>query len=676
MSSVHGIRLSAIPFLRIVIPQIAGILTFSLSEDSVIPLAITVAAVCMFASSAVCPLRFYRIKYIWTRNSGFFLVFMLVGWLSSYISQPRELDFRQLGHPLLYTFHINEIRHQNTSTRLLGEATVDKQNIRLVLTLQGNRYELQPGDNIGCFSKISTFQPPSSPYAFDYSNYMRQNGYLYHSFAADSLFCKLSHAPTVLNRSVKLRQMIVGLIQQLDIDAGPKNFLITTLAGDKRFLSEDDKEAFSKSGLAHILAISGLHIGILIMLLSIILYPIPNHRLPFLKPAIITLAIWSFTYLTGLSPSAVRAAIMGSLLLITQMFRRRYTSLNSLMAAAFIILLFSPASLFDIGFQLSFISVLSILIFSNQLTPKVKSPVLRYFLSAIAVTVSAQFGTFPLIIAYFQNFPTSFLISNLLAVPLLPIVMCCGFIGIILSACGLSLPLLNDVINSLYHIISEATQLSQSLLPPLENIHISLLPCWLLILAILATGFLRNQRLHIRYYILPLSFCSVGLLLILLEQVKRPTTEILLSGNFDTTDIIYYNNRTAYIINSANDTSLIETRTGRDARFYSTHPTDLIIKVQDSVSAPGVFTKYPFASILGKRYVFLRGNLNRKYAPEHNRIKVDYAIITNRYYNQIPDIYRYFEADTIIVPTEIFSERRDTLIHYLRKHHIPCKILH
>ena len=152
-------------------------------------------------------------------------------------------------------------------------------------------------------------------------------------------------------------------------------------------MSDSDKQAFSQAGLAHILAVSGLHIGVITIILSALLFPIRGPRMNKFKFFTILACIWFYVAFTGLSSSAIRAAIMVSFVYASKIFLRKHSSINALAASAFFILIFSPNAIYDIGFQLSFLSVTGILLWANNLLPRSSNPILNYASSSLSVTL-------------------------------------------------------------------------------------------------------------------------------------------------------------------------------------------------------------------------------------------------------------------------------------------------
>lgn len=187
------------------------------------------------------------------------------------------------------------------------------------------------------------------------------------------------------------------------------------LLGEKSDISTDVKNAFSGSGAMHLLSVSGLHIGIFVWILQqllLLLYPSINRKL---ETSFLLLVLWMFAGISGFSPSVNRAAVMFSFLLIARLSGKRYDSIRILLISAFILLLYNPNYIFDIGFQLSYAAMIGIFAFYQPIAGliKVKNYVLRKCWETSAIGIAAQITTLPLTLYYFHQFPNYFLITNI-----------------------------------------------------------------------------------------------------------------------------------------------------------------------------------------------------------------------------------------------------------------------
>ncbi len=180
------------------------------------------------------------------------------------------------------------------------------------------------------------------------------------------------------------------------------------------------KNAFSESGAAHILAVSGLHLTILFTALCLVFSPF--NKLPYLNQLVrlfILFLLWFFTFTTGLSPSIVRACVMTSFFVMGIVINRKSLSMNVLAASAFFMLIYNPLYLFDVGFQLSYGAVIAIILINPHLVrlKSFKSKISGYFWELSCVSIAAQIGTAPISMFYFGQFQTIFLLTNIFAIP-------------------------------------------------------------------------------------------------------------------------------------------------------------------------------------------------------------------------------------------------------------------
>ena len=218
------------------------------------------------------------------------------------------------------------------------------------------------------------------------------------------------------------------------IVAPARDFLVALILGDRSGLSEELYSVFKYTGTVHILAISGLHIGIIIFILLVFLKFL---RLKQNSRFIITvLFLLFYSFMTGLRPSVLRAVIMGVTFLLSFIVKREYHIYNSLALAAMIILLIWPWQIFDIGFQLSFISVLSIIFISPKILsilPKPKKRFLYLLQASLVVSTSAWLGATPLIAYYFGSVSLISIVANVFVVFLMPFIIAGGFIYLFFS---------------------------------------------------------------------------------------------------------------------------------------------------------------------------------------------------------------------------------------------------
>lgn len=308
-----------------------------------------------------------------------------------------------------------------------------------VYSPKNNAVILKPGDGIEC---LSVFTKPKYYVNshFNYQLYLYTQGFKAETFVYSDNIKKKQLNESALSLQLRtrlffnaLRNRLYGLYSGAGIDGDDLAILSALTLGDKSMLSKDVKENYSKAGASHILALSGLHLSIIYTLLTLLLWRKNNKnwwRIPI--NIFILISIWGYVLLVGMPVSAVRSAIMLTIFNIVNISQRNAASMNSLALAAFVILLFSPLSIFDIGFQMSFIAVASILLLHNIFSKVMENERLKdnmpykWVTDMVSISLSAQIGTAPIVAYYFGRFSCYFLLSNFISVPLAMILLYCA----------------------------------------------------------------------------------------------------------------------------------------------------------------------------------------------------------------------------------------------------------
>lgn len=304
-------------------------------------------------------------------------------------------------------------------------------------------------------------------------------------------------------KTVEWRSALEESYRQMGIQQDGYALLVAMTLGDKRALSQELRSDFSISGVSHITAVSGLHIGIILQLLLFLLSGrgLYQHLFPWHIIVIAITSIWAYAFLIGLPASAVRSCGMFSIYCLATVMRRKSRSVNCLLLSAIAMLCLSPSYLFDIGFQLSFLSVLSILTVYPwmarriELSPLGKYPLLQGVSMPIAVSIAAQLGTMPLVAYYFGYVSCYSLLANMIAIPSAILILYGGFAYL---ACT-PLPWLQGMIGYLLGGVTEVLNGSVAFIAHLpgaciEGVKINILQLSLLYTALVA-GCLLIHRL-------------------------------------------------------------------------------------------------------------------------------------------------------------------------------------
>ncbi|WMI64239.1 ComEC/Rec2 family competence protein [Aestuariibaculum sp. YM273] len=287
---------------------------------------------------------------------------------------------------------------------------------------------------------LHTIPSPLNPGQFNYKAYLKRK-YIYHQITlSDTELLKIkSKKNTILGYADAVRNYINTKLGAYHFKPDELAIINALFLGQRQDISNEIYTNYANAGVIHILAVSGLHIGIILIILYIIFKPIEylKHGKIY-KTALLLIILWSFAIIAGLSASVTRAVTMFSVLAIAVNLKRPTNIYNTLALSIFILLLFKPMFLFDVGFQLSYLAVLAIVTIDPLLyklwIPKNK--ILNFYWHTFTVTIAAQLGVIPISLYYFHQFPGLFFISNLVIIPLLGFILGFGILIIILASLG------------------------------------------------------------------------------------------------------------------------------------------------------------------------------------------------------------------------------------------------
>ncbi|HAH36902.1 MAG TPA: hypothetical protein DCY95_13545 [Algoriphagus sp.] len=300
-------------------------------------------------------------------------------------------------------------------------------------------------------------QGPKNPGEFDYKAFLQKKEINYTLFHPGGL--KLIDDNHLTSNTwlspIHWRQGLANLIQSKLADPQAQKVAKALLLGQKDSLDKNIRAEFADAGVMHVLAVSGLHVGILV---SVFLFLVKPFKLKGWKLKVYLIAvviiIWLYAMITGFSPSVVRASVMFTLITLGQMRDRKPSIFNVLAFSAILMIAIDPEVIFEVGFQLSYVAVAGIVLLQPMITRwwLPSSPWIEYLWQLAAVSIAAQLATFPLTVFYFHNFPLWFLPANLLIIPLTFLIMQIGIPFLILGWIPLLSDFLGWVLNSLFQL--------------------------------------------------------------------------------------------------------------------------------------------------------------------------------------------------------------------------------
>ena len=433
---MSAVGLQRYPFLRLLIPLVGGILCGDALPYALPSWLLWTGGGVLLTLLVACHCRRWGYAY----GATAFLFLAGLGYALTSLEW-RQTDYDFPGEPAVYKVRIVEKPEPKERSILCRSVLLEACMADSVRPEKGTPLFLLyfPKDSVAATLRRgdellvhATLSPPmnnGNPDEFDYVRFLRRRG------GSGTAYVPADHWQVVGHDSVRTwkqaaldcRDEVVGLYRRLGFKGDELAVLSALTVGDQDELSDDIVETYSVSGASHVLALSGLHIGFLYALFWFLFSLAWRHCrwLKFWLVALIVVLLWVFAFITGLSSSVVRSVTMFSLLALSGLQLEKLLTLNTLAATAFLMLLWHPFWLFDVGFQLSFLAVVAIVLIQPKLYAlwKVDNRVLRYVWGLATVSVSAQLATAPLVLLYFSRFSTHFLLTNLWVVPVSSLLM-------------------------------------------------------------------------------------------------------------------------------------------------------------------------------------------------------------------------------------------------------------
>lgn len=499
------------PFARLLLYYAAGILVFPVLPR-VVPLGIIIFLL-ILCSLVLYFLAFYGSSFRSGLYSGMAAGGMLfaAGLLSCSLDARRTASGRTLpGEEGVYRMIVLDVPyHPSGTSRVTVRLACDSGASgpfspgRILLYFKEGSGPLpDAGDIITVHTRLLPLPAPKNPGAFNYGAYLERHHVVRIAYPEKGDWRSTGIRKLVMPAlACRLRNELLARYGRAGLTQEQQALLAALTLGYREDVDASTEKAFSRAGVMHIMALSGFNVGILATVLLFLLGGFRsrnNHRLPSIG---ITLAlIWGFAFVTGMSPSVTRAAVMISLTLSGSPVRYRVHTPNILLASGFIMLSVSPQMLFDAGFQLSFAAVGGIILFEPTLTGLLKSPhkIITRLWQLFSLSCSAQLATLPLTLLYFHQFPLYFWLTNLYVVPLVSVIIVMGMVLLLCSgwyslAMGVG-KLLGMLLNHLLFSVTLTEHLPGALI---SGLHISLLQAVLLAGAIFCLALYLKNRSHL-----------------------------------------------------------------------------------------------------------------------------------------------------------------------------------
>ncbi len=549
-----------IPFLRIGLPICAGIITGLYFKPDIIFLS---AAFILIISGFAISIFFNKLQtnliYGITLTSCLFVCGLLL--------YRNEKDRLSIFENKLTTFTgtVSDYpEEKENSIRLIIKLTSEyrqgsimpvKGSI-LVYVKKGQPLEtLLPGDilTFNCIPVKITNR--GNPYEFDYRFFMENQGIRYYAIM-NSKDIQNHGAPIhrkLIHNALITREKIIGMFRARGIK-GERLALVSAITlGQKRMLDPKQKMYFMKAGVMHIMAVSGLHAIILSMFVMTMLF-FMKRKFNIFRIVITITILWAFAFVTGLTPSVLRATIMFTFLQAGKLMKRPSNGINSVLASAVCLILIRPSVIFDAGFLLSYSAVIFIISFYNDfyLHLQFRNWFADKIWQSAAITIIAQAGTLPLTIMLFNRFPTYFILANITIVPVANLLIITGCLVPLLFPVRFLSQFLAMGLNHLTGLTERLTMGTASLpYSTIENIGLTVPECILLSCTIFLFTYYFMKKKSIRIIYPVIFLCLFIVNGTVKDLISKKTNQLIIYNTPGSTTIGI---RTGKILNLFSDT--------------------------------------------------------------------------------------------------------------------------
>lgn len=425
------------PFFRILLPFIIGIIAYQYVaiESWGLWVAFGLSSFLIVLSLAIrIPKRQFQFR--WLFGSGIFLfLFSLAYVLSS--NNEKANTFDCLYQKGIYRVEIVSAPVEKTNSIMCEAEVLQYYNAnwqsahgRAMLYFQKDTFAstLLFGDRLLVEATFAPPEKPLNPDGFDYATYLKRQGIGATSYVSSHSWKLIdrNNAFSIRREADKCRNHLLNIYRQFNIQGDEFAVLAALTLGYTDDLQPDLRAGYSATGAMHILSVSGMHVGVIYVVIAFLLsFLDTSQQKRIIKSIVIILFLWSYAFITGMSAAVMRAALMFSFIAFAYCLERKSQIYNTIFMSAFGMLLYNPNFLYNVGFQLSYSAVLSI-IFFQPMVDKLYHPTNKFSKltwEILSVSMAAQLGTAPFTLYYFQQFPTYFLITNFIAIPLSSLVI-------------------------------------------------------------------------------------------------------------------------------------------------------------------------------------------------------------------------------------------------------------
>ena len=664
-----------IPIVRLIIPFITGIIfqiQFSLVLQYCFQIIIALSFLYLILIKIKKLNRSYNIRWIF--GIVICLILFFIGVEVVILQNKKLLKANANEKGLVIATVIKQPEEKPKSIKLIVEVNSIKDKSQWVntsgkaivyLQKDSSSNKIKFGNKLMFNSILSDIKNSGNPDEFDYRKYLAFHLISRQTYIKSKNWKILSEdkGNKIFLYSAKLRNYLLSIYKKNNITDKEFSVLSALTLGYKNKLDEQTKKSYSSSGAMHILAVSGLHVGIIYFIISHLLTFLNKKTIThIIKTILIIIILWTYALLTGLSASVMRSTTMFMFVAISGPMKRYTNIYNTIAASALLLLCINPFYIYDVGFQLSYLAVTGIVFFYNKIYSifEIHNFFIDKIWSLTSVSIAAQLSTFPIALFYFHIFPNYFLLTNMIVIPFATLLIYLAILLFVFSPFNsialIIAKILSFSVKTLNYSVSFIEQLPYS---TTNNIYIDDYQTILLyLIIILTTSFfiIRKSKYLQLALVSVIVFLSINIYhtynlnkqkKFIVYNIRNVSAYNFIKGkkNIFITNIdenSYKKKIKNQIVNNWLKLGL------KNERLFNINNSNIDKNKFEHINKNDFFYKHKFINFMGKRFLIVNNDIykNNKL---NKKIRIDYLILSNNVNFSIYDIITKFDVKQIIL---------------------------
>lgn len=659
------IKFNEIPLVRLLLPFIGGIL-LSVYSGVYFPTISLLSAVFVLLVFVYYLKRLGSYRYRWLPGATINILYFLCGIAllqENTLSRKRDY-FQNIQHSPgeVMVRLVEPVVEKARSVKTVADIVAVKQSgswiscrgkTILYFKKNSNSLNLNYGDVVITRSALTEINSPQNPSEFDYKRYLSFHNIQHQCYSSEKDWKRVgaNGGNWLVTKAIELRQNLLKVLKDNGVKEQEFAVASALILGYEDDLDTDLISAYSSSGALHVLSVSGLHVAIIFIVFNFFLSFFDRlKRGAIIKGIILIILLWGYALISGLSPSVMRAATMFSFIILGKALRRDANIFNILAASALLLLCYNPYLVMEVGFQLSYLAVIGIVLLQKPIYNllDINNYLLDKIWAITAVSIAAQLITFPLGLLYFHQFPNYFLISNLVVIPVSTVALYLGIALFAFSGISLLAGYLGKVLSATVELLNFSVFYTDGLpYAIIQGVSISVFETWMMYSCIIFLIIYFFNKI-VTYFKVSLIILAGLLFIQVMDAIKeQQQKEIMVYAVKKSTAIDLIDGHSNILIADSllqhNDKKLL---------FHIKHnwwekglTDNLVSNISDTLSKNNILKKGNNIQFLDKK-VFI---LDRTFSfNKRNSLQADVLVISGSPKINLKGVRKYFDVKTIV----------------------------